>query len=61
MANSGIYNFKYSLMNNRKSFYVESEKLDIVFKFQEKVKENGRKSASKVIVELMEMYANGDI
>jgi hypothetical protein len=43
----------------RINVYVESEKIDLIYKFQEKVKENGRASSSKVIVEFMEDYING--
>ena len=39
-----------------RTFYVKAEKIDTLVEFQEKCRNNGRRSYSEVIVELMENY-----
>tara|TARA_B100001093_G_scaffold515748_1_gene592822 strand:- start:1000 stop:1158 length:159 start_codon:yes stop_codon:yes gene_type:complete len=39
-----------------RTFYVKAENMDILLDFQQKCKENGHKSYSDVILELMKEY-----
>ena len=39
-----------------RTFYVKADKIDTLLEFQEKCRNNGRKSYSEVLLELMENY-----
>ena len=39
-----------------RTFYVKADKIDTLVEFQNKCKENGRRSYSEVLVELMKEY-----
>ena len=39
-----------------RTFYVEADKIDTLLEFQEKCRNNGRRSYSEVLLELMENY-----
>ena len=41
-----------------KSFYVPTEDVEELHKFQEKCKEDGHSSGSKVIMEMIKLYNN---
>tara|TARA_Y100001937_G_scaffold61943_1_gene84916 strand:- start:198 stop:359 length:162 start_codon:yes stop_codon:yes gene_type:complete len=41
-----------------RTFYVKAENMDILLDFQEKCRNNGRRSYSDVILELMDNYNN---
>lgn len=43
-----------------RTFYVPAEKIEVLHKFQEKCREQGHKSYSSVMLNLMENYINGD-
>ena len=45
-------NIKY----NTRTFYVPASKMDTLVQFQNKCKENGHRSYSEVLVNLMEQY-----
>ena len=42
-----------------RTFYVPADKMDVLFEFQKKCRENGKRSYSTVLIELMEKY-NGN-
>jgi hypothetical protein len=57
-----FYNLEKTNKMNReikyttRTFYVKAEKIDTLVEFQEKCRNNGRRSYSEVLVELMENY-----
>ena len=56
-----IYIYKKTIMNREikyttRTFYIKADKIDTLVEFQEKCRNNGRRSYSEVLLELMENY-----
>ena len=43
-----------------RTFYVPASKMDTLLEFQQKCRNNGRRSYSEVLIELMEQYNGND-
>jgi len=39
-----------------RTFYIKPDQIETMFEFQEKCRQNGRRSYSEVLIELMENY-----
>jgi len=51
---------KREISYTTRTFYVPATKIDTLVKFQEKCRDNGRRSYSEVLIELMEQYNGND-
>ena len=49
----------YKLKNSntmRRTFYIKPDQIETMYKFQDKCRQNGHRSYSEVLIELMENY-----